>query len=142
MVIEESMVIHAPMDKIWEIFTDLTCWKEWNTVMENICTGEKCMSSGGKISCSFRPFLFPVKATITIEEVIPYKRIVWSAQKRGFFARNIFTFQDNKKGVMVTSREAFNGFIVKVFSFLVPKEKMHTLIETFLKDIKTASENY
>ena len=110
--------------------------------MENIYTGEKCLSRGGKISCYFRPFFFPVKTTIKIEEVTPYKCIVWSAQKKGFFARNVFTFQNNEKGVMVISRETFNGFVVKVFGFLVPKKKMHTLIQTFLMDIKTASENY
>ena len=141
MVIEESIVIHAPLDKVWKTFTDLTCWEEWNTVMENICTGEKCLSHGAEISCSFRPFLFPVKAAIKIEEVTPYKCIVWSTQKKGFFARNIFTFQSNKKGVMVTSRENFNGLVVKVFGFLFPEKKMRTLIQTFLKNIKTASEN-
>ncbi len=142
MIIEESIVIHAPMDKVWETFTNLTCWREWNTVMENICTGEKCLSRGGEISCSFRPVIFPVKATIKIEEVNPYEYIVWSAQKKGFFARNVFTFQNNEKGVIVTSRETFNGFVVKVFGLLVPKKRMRTLIQTFLKDLKTAAENY
>jgi len=141
MLIEESIIIHAPIDKVWETFTNLTCWRKWNTVMENVCAGEKRLSRGGEISCSFRSVIFPVKATIKIEEVNPHKYIVWSAQKKGFFSRNVFTFQNNEKGVIVTSRETFNGFVVKVFGFLVPKKKMRTLIQTFLKNIKTASEN-
>ena len=141
MVIEESIFIHAKMDKVWETFTNLTCWKEWNTVMEDVCTREKCLSCGGEISCCFRPLVFLVKATIRIEEVKPYKHIVWSARKKGFYARNIFTFRNNKKGIIVTSRETFSGFIVMFFSFLLPRKRMRTLIQTFLKDLKTASEN-
>jgi hypothetical protein len=141
MVIQESILIHAKMDKVWETFTNLTCWKAWNTVMGNISSNEKCLSCGGEISCCFRPFVSPVKAKIKVEEVIPYERIVWSAQKKGFSARNEFSFQDQEGGVLVTSRETFNGFLVRAFGFLLPKRRMRALIHTFLKDFKTASEN-
>jgi len=142
MVIEESILIHAEMDKVWKIFTNLTCWNEWNTVMSDVCSNEKCLSNESEISCCFRSFLFSVSANIIVEEVVPYKRIVWSAKKKGFFARNEFSFQNHSKGVTVTSREAFTGMLVRVFGFLLPKKRMKTLIATFLSDLKTASENH
>lgn len=89
----------------------------------------------------FPSILFPVKVTIRVEEVIPYEHIVWSAKKKGFSARNEFSFQSNERGVVVTSRETFNGFLIRHLGFLLPKRKMRTLIKTFLKDLKTASEN-
>lgn len=141
MIIQESIFINAKMDKVWKIFTDLTCWKDWNTVISNVCSNEKCFTCGGEILCCFRPFLFPVKTKIKVEEVIPYERIVWSAQKRGSSARNEFSFQSNERGVLVTSRETFTGFLVRAFGFFLPKRRMHTLIHAFLKDLKTASEN-
>ena len=141
MVIEEFILIHAEMDTVWETFTNLTCWKEWNTVMRDVCSKEKCLSCGSEISCSFRPFLFPVIASIRVEELVPYKRIVWSAKKKGFFARNEFSFQNHDTGVTVTSREAFYGTLVSFFGFLLPKKRMKTLISTFLRDPKTASEH-
>jgi hypothetical protein len=141
MVIQESVLIHAKMDKVWETFTDLTSWKDWNTVMRDICSVEKCLSHGGKILCSFRPFLLPIKATIRVEEVKTHERIVWFAKKKRLSARNKFSFQSNEKGVIVTSRETFSGPLVKSLSFLLPKRKMRTLIKTFLKDLKTASES-
>ncbi|OHE57601.1 MAG: hypothetical protein A2Z47_03860 [Thermodesulfovibrio sp. RBG_19FT_COMBO_42_12] len=140
MIIEETILINAEMDKVWETFTDLTCWEDWNTVMRNVCSVEKYLSIGGNILCSFRPFLLPIKAAIRVEEVIPHKQIVWSAKKKGFSARNKFTFQSNERGVIVTSRETFSGAIVKSLGFLLPKRKMRTLIKTFLRDLKNASE--
>ena len=141
MVIEESILIHAKMDKVWDTFTNLTCWKDWNTVMRNVTSGEDCLSHGGEISCFFHPFFLPIKAKIQIEEVIPHKSIVWSAKKKGFSARNKFSFQSNERGIIVTSRETYSGPLVKSFGFLLPKGKMQTLIKTFLKDLKTASES-
>ena len=99
------------------------------------------MSRGVEISCSFRPFLFPVTANIRVEEVVTYKRIVWSAKKKRFFARNEFSFQNHDTGVTVTSREAFYGTLVSFLGFLLPKKRMKTLISTFLRDPKTASEH-
>jgi hypothetical protein len=140
-VIEESVLINAKIGKVWETFIDLTCWKDWNTVMRNVCSGEKCLSHGGKILCSFRPFFLPIKATIQVEEVKPYERIVWSAKKKGFSARNKFSFQNNERGVVVTSRETFSGPLMRSLGFLLPKRKLQALIKTFLKDLKKASEN-
>jgi uncharacterized membrane protein len=34
MVIEESVHINAPLDKVWTLFTDLACWQDWNSVMK------------------------------------------------------------------------------------------------------------
>jgi len=141
MVIEESILINAKMDKVWETFIDLTCWKDWNTVMRNVSSVEKYLSHGGKISCSFRPFLLPIKATIRVEDVIPLKHIVWCAKKKGLSARNKFTFQSNERGVVVTSKETFSGTLVRFLVFLLSKRKMRTLIKTFLRDLKNASEN-
>jgi hypothetical protein len=140
-VIEESVLINAKIDKVWETFTDITCWKDWNTVMRNVCSGEKSLSQGDEISCYFQPFLLPVKAMIRVEEVKPYERIVWSAKKKGFSARNKFSFQSSERGVVVTSRETFSGSLIRSLGFFLPKRKLRTLIKTFLKDLKKASEN-
>ncbi len=140
-VIEESIIILANIDTVWDTFTRLTCWKEWNTVMMDVCSNGKYLSYGSEISCCFRPFLFPVTANIRVEEVVPYKRIIWSAKKKGFFARNEFSFENHGRGVTVTSREAFYGTLVSFWGFLLPKKRMKNLILTFLSDLKAASEN-
>jgi hypothetical protein len=140
-VIEESVLIHASINKVWEIFSNLTCWKNWNTVMKNVCSNETRLCQRSKISCSFQPFFIPIKAIIHVEEVIPHNRVVWSAKKKGFFARNKFIFHSHENRVLVTSRETYGGPLVRSLGFLFPKSKMRTLIKTFLKDLKKASES-
>lgn len=140
MIIEESILINADLKKVWETFTNLTCWKDWNSVIRNVKSQNKCIEAGCKLSCSFRPFFFPIKATIEIKEVKPAKSICWQVKKIGLLAEHVFDFQKKGKETQVISRETFNGFVVKNMSFIIPRQKIINLTKSFLGDLKAASE--
>jgi len=140
MVIKESIEICAPLGKVWDNFINLTCWVKWNTVMQNIRTNEQQLTSGKKLFCCFKPFFFPIRVNISVEEVIPYKRVVWSARKKGLFAYHEFDFRGNDSTVIVTSSEAFTGVLARGDGILLPKRKMVSLTRAFLYDLKRAAE--
>jgi len=140
MLIKEVIAIHAPIEKVWNTFTDLTCWMQWNTVIRNVRSEERCLSSGKEVTCCLYPFLFPVTVNLRIEELIPHELIVWSARKKGLYARHEFIFEKNNNSVLVTSREAFTGLLSKASGALLPKRRMQALTIRFLKDLKKASE--
>jgi len=141
MIIKESITIYSTMEKVWNTFTDLTRWTDWNTVMSDIKSEDQCLLNGKDIKCCFRPFLFPIDVKIKIQEIIPFNRIAWSAQKKGLFAFHEFFFQEGEKGVLVTSKETFSGILTSAGGFLLPEKRMRSLTKTFLKDLKKASEN-
>jgi hypothetical protein len=141
MIIKESIVIRSSMEKVWKTFTDLECWKSWNTIMRNVVWDKKCLDEGTNIKCSFSPYLFPVEMKIKVERVIPYDRIVWSAQKKGLSAYHEFFFQEQAEGILVTSRETFSGLLARGSGFLLPIKKMETLTRNFLQDLKKVSES-
>ena len=60
MVIKEVIAIHAPIEKVWNTFTDLTCWRQWNTVIRNVRSEERCLSNGKEVRCCLRPYVFPI----------------------------------------------------------------------------------
>jgi hypothetical protein len=140
MVIKESIEIQAPLKKVWENFIDLTCWVKWNTVMQNIHTNEQQLTSGKKLLCSFRPFFFPIRVKISVEEVTPYKRVVWSARKKGLIAFHEFVFHGNNESVIVTSSETLTGVLARGDGILLPKRRMESLTRAFLHDLKRAAE--
>ena len=140
MVINESIIIHADLQKVWETFTNLTCWINWNTVMQDVKSDEHCLTKSKYLKCCFRPFVFPIKVKIEIREIVPYQRVVWSAKKKGLSAYHEFIFEKNEKGTSVTSSETFDGFLPKTYAFLLPKGKMRNLTKVFLKDLKKAAE--
>ena len=141
MIIEESIIIHSTMETLWKTFIDLSCWMSWNTVMKHVSSDEQLLTNGSNLKCSFRPFLFPVEVRISVVEVIPFERIVWSTRKKGLFTFHEFFFQTHEKGVIVTSKETFTGLLTKGSGFLLPVKRMQTLTKIFLKDLKKASES-
>lgn len=140
MLIKEIIAIHAPIEKVWNTFTDLTCWRQWNTVIRNVRSAERCLSNGKEVTCSLYPFLFPITVNLRIEELIPHELIVWSARKKGLHARHEFIFETKDNSVLVTSRETFAGLLSKASGALLPKRKMQALTIRFLRDLKKASE--
>jgi hypothetical protein len=142
MIIKESVHINTSIKKVWNTFADLTRWMHWNTVIRDVNSDEKHLTRGKDIQCCFRPFLFPIKVRIRIEEIRPYDRIVWSARKKGLFALHEFFFEGSEKGVLVTSKETFTGLLVSTAGFLLPLQRMKSLTKTFLKDLKKASEDH
>jgi uncharacterized protein YndB with AHSA1/START domain len=76
MKIEESIEITANIEKVWETFTDLTGWADWNTVLRNIPPGRKRIREGEKFSCSLSPFAIPVYFEPEVQEVIPFEKII------------------------------------------------------------------
>ena len=140
MLIEEVVTIHAPIEQVWNTFTDLTCWMQWNTVIRNVRSEERCLSDGKDVKCCLRPYLFPINVNLRIEKLIPLELIVWSARKKGLHARHEFIFGKKDNSVLVTSRETFTGILSKASGAFLPKRKMQALTIRFLKDLKKASE--
>lgn len=141
MQIEHSIIIYADMDTVWNIFTDLTCWEEWSTVLGNSSSEHERLTEGRRFKFSIRPFSIPLQIEPVVEEVIPRKRIVWSGKKYGIHARHEFIFSEKDRRVILTSRERFRiGFIKRVF-FHIPKRKLHQLSVKMLKELKEAAEN-
>jgi hypothetical protein len=140
MIIKESITINSTMEKVWETFTDLACWINWNTVIENVKSRERLLMNGKSLKCTFRPFLFPIQVKIKIEELVPYEHIIWVAKKKGLSARHEFLFQNSENGIQVISRETFTGLLVAGAGILLPVRRMRSLTKTFLKDLKTAAE--
>ena len=141
MIIEEAIAIHAPIEKVWNTFTDLTCWMQWNTVIRNVRSEERCLSNGKEVKCCLHPYIFPIKVRLRVEELIPFELITWSAKKKGLYARHEFIFEKRGSSVLVTSRETFTGLLSKASGAFLPKRKMQALTQRFLKDLRKASED-
>jgi len=140
MVIEESVSINASVERVWQNFTDLTCWANWNSVLKDIATGHPSIQKGDTFTCSIRPFVFPVKFELLIEEVVPYERVVWSGSKYGIFARHVYIFRRTGDHLQVLSTETFKGITVDNLKFIFPEWRIRELTQSLLRDLKKASE--
>jgi hypothetical protein len=140
MVVEKSIQINAPIDKVWETFTKLSHWEEWCTVVDNLDSDSTRLIQGESFKFRIRPFDFPLNIKPMIEEIVEQKRAVWTGRKYWISARHEFMFEHGDGQVVLTSRETFTGAILKPLWFLFPKKKLQDLSFQMLRDLKNAAE--
>lgn len=140
MLIEHSVAIYADINTLWNIFTDMTCWKDWSTVLGDVSSEEKRLKEGKAFTFCIRPFAVPIHIKPEVEEVVPGKRIVWSGGKFGIHARHEFIFQEEKDYVILTSKEIFHSSPLKRLFFHFPRKRLHQLSVMLLKELKEAAE--
>jgi len=140
MVIEEEILIYAPLEKVWKTFTDLTCWVNWNSVLKDVSTDRDSIEKGETFSCALRPFIFPVHFDTFVEDVALHERVVWSGSKYGIFARHEFIFERLEGSVRVFSKETFKGMTMENMKLIFPAWRIRELTKSMLTDLKEASE--
>jgi len=140
MEIEHSVTINADINTVWDIFTDLTCWRNWSTVLGDSSSEHERLTQGKRFKFCIRPFALPVHVEPVVEEVVPGERIIWSGKKYGIQARHEFIFSESNKSVQVLSREIFTAQTFKKLLFHIPKKKLHELSIKMLDELKEAAE--
>lgn len=140
MLVEESVIIDAPLQKVWDTFTDLTCWADWNTVLKDVSPPSSHMEKGSSFTCSIRPFLFPIHIKPKIEEVIPLEKVVWTGKKYGVTSRHEFQFSKTPEGVRVTSTEELDGSPGGKLGIMFTHGKVTEMTKKLLKDLKEEAE--
>jgi len=142
MTVEESLLIEASLERVWETFTNLTCWEDWNTVLKDVrSAGKNVMEPGERFRCRIRPFVFGIEFESRIEEVVPYERVVWRGERFGISARHAFEFTTvGSNRVRVTSRETFEGPTTLMAGLLFPWGRIRELTVAMLEDLKLESQ--
>lgn len=142
MIIEESVIILAGVRKVWETFVDLSCWENWNTVLGAVSNGPDGRIAGGsRFACVVRPFVLPVYFEPLVEEVVPCRKIIWTARKYGISARHEFLFDGDEERTTVMSRETFAGLPFMLAGRLFPAWRIRELTVSLLHDLKSAAES-
>ncbi len=72
MIIAEKIVIHAPLSRVWQVFSNLSAWGQWNSVCQDCClvSGE-AMAAGTCFSFKLRPYYLPIKIDLHVTTLRP-----------------------------------------------------------------------
>lgn len=140
MRIEHSVTISAGVETVWNIFTDLTCWKDWNSVTSNVVCDTDTLTQGKAFKFCIRPFAYPIYIQPLVEEVVPLDHIIWSGSSHGIFARHEFLFREQDGRTILTSRETFRLSVLKRLFFRIPRSRLHALSVQMLDELKKAAE--
>ena len=142
MKIHAEIQIHASLERVWDVFSDISNWDGWNPVCRE-CRFEagNHLVKGACISFELRPLILPMRIAPTVDLSEPGKKVVWSGSRLGISASHEFYFDQNAAGVLLTSIEHFKGpMLIFARMIRVPK-RLHALTIRLLDAIKTEAES-
>jgi hypothetical protein len=142
MEIVESVTIFSEMERVWDIFTDLACWDQWNHSMKEAARpeGSYFISEGQRLSLKIRLYALPFSIKPLVECVVPHDQVVWSARKFGVSAKHEFLFTDLGGAVQVLSRERFAG--LRPFLMMLPRARIRKVTAAMLRELKKKAESH
>ena len=93
MIIEATIQINAPLQNVWDVFSDISNWDEWNPVCRECRFIEgNSLVKGACISFELSPVVLPIRISPVVEHCEPGRKVVWSGSRMGIHAEHEFYF--------------------------------------------------
>lgn len=113
LVVEESIEIAAPPEKVWKVFTAEEKWPQWNPVIKSARhVNGKHWTMGWQFEFVIKnPPLPPLKVSPIVLEVSVPNMVRWVGAAPGLCGMHWFLFESSETGTRATSYEEFSGML-------------------------------
>lgn len=133
----DDIVIHAPLNHVWRIQTDVEQWPAWQPAVQ---------SSVKQTPGPLRPgssWLWSTDGldgiTSTVKQIEPGRRIVWGGPAQGITAVHVWTFTPTEDGVKVHTEESWTGDPVTA-NTAVLQQALDASLDHWLHHLKQRAE--
>ncbi|MFJ8742429.1 SRPBCC family protein [Embleya sp. NPDC127516] len=106
-ITRDDITIHAPLDRVWRIQTDVETWPAWQPGVSSVVKQTPGPLRPGSSWVWSTEGLEDI--TSTVKQVDPKRRIVWGGPAQGITAVHVWTFTKTKEGVRVHTEESWTG---------------------------------
>ena len=102
--VELHTTIAAPLQKVWDLHTDINAWPSWNgDIVKARLRGDLAVGT------VFEWETHGLSVASTIYELQPHIEIAWGGPAHGIEGIHVWTFEPVDGGVKVTTRESWAG---------------------------------
>lgn len=126
--------IEASPDRVWSLLTDIDGWPRWNPAVSRarldgpLAAGSVFRwKSGGSSIVS------------TLRDVERPRRVSWTGRALGTSAVHVWTLEADGAGVLVTTSESFDGWLVRLLRAWFQR-LLDRSLEEALRALKAAAE--
>ena len=141
MIIREAILINASIETVWEVFSEIEHWGDWNPVCRECRfeTGDT-VTEGACISFELSPLILPMRIAPLVTDCDPGRSVTWTGEKLGIRAAHTFNFEPADSKVKLESIETFSGLMLWPARLIGVPGRLHKLTRRLLSAIKTTSE--
>jgi len=125
-----SILINVTPEKIWQVLTNLSDYKSWNSTIVSI-QGE--MRVGGKVELVST--LDPKRTfKLNVKVFEPAKKLVWG----DMMGSRTYTLEKNDAGTLFTMAEKIGGPLFPLFAKMIPP--FDESFDAYARDLKVEAE--
>jgi uncharacterized protein YndB with AHSA1/START domain len=103
-ITRDEILIHAPIQTVWDIQTDVAEWPSWQPDVDGAQLDGPL--AAGSV---FRWQTAGLHITSTVAEIDEPPRIVWGGPAQGIVAVHVWTLDEQQDGVLVRTEESWEG---------------------------------
>ncbi|MDR7370256.1 SRPBCC family protein [Flavobacterium aquidurense] len=133
-IAKKSIVINAPVEKVWEIFSDVNNWDTWQ---KEIVTPK--INGVFKAGTSFNWKSNGLTIISTLQTVETNKMVGWSGPAFGAFAIHTWHFSEHNGQTTIIVEESMEGWLVALLKSKF-QSSLDTSIEHWLNALKIKAE--
>ena len=143
-VVEKSVYVDAPVRKVWDEMMAVEAWPAWKPFIQKVKLGggDETLANGTVIWMMLQmagPVGAPLRVRVNNFDMP--RSLGWEGGIDNLVhAEHTFTFEDKGGKTKVTSREAFQGHLLKFFFLMVTREDLEKLHEKWVGSIKSRVE--
>ena len=127
-----SIIINAPVTKVWEILIDIENWSEWNDQIKNVKI-DSTPESGEKFKWSFDGTTFKAQ----IQDCTAPSLLAWTGKSNWSKAIHVWELEDDDNQTIATLSTSLQG----TFSILANKhQKVYDDTLNWLQRLKEKAE--
>lgn len=142
MIIRETITIKAPIEIVWEVFSAVENWSDWNPVCRECRfeAGDR-LEAGSCLSFELRPLILPIRIAPEVKLCEKGRSVTWAGAKWGIYAEHKFNFEPEENGVKLESIETFSGPMLLPAKLIGIPKRLHKLTRRLLAAIKKTAES-
>jgi len=126
--------IETSVERVWQVLADIERWPSWNQAVET------AKLQGGVAPGSvfvWKSQGYTVRSTL--QAVAPGQRLTWTGAAFGTRAFHSWDLEATDGGVLVTTRESFDGWLPRLFPQAMQR-KLEDTLPRWLAALKAAAE--
>jgi hypothetical protein len=140
-IIQSEVTIQAPLPVVWQVFSHLEDWNEWNTACDSCrFTAGQALSEGACFTFVVKPIIFPVRVEPRVVRCEPGREVVWEGERLGIRAVHTWRFAETPGGVVLKSVESFKGPLLVLGRLVGVPRRLHRLTVQMLDQIRRQAE--
>lgn len=127
----QSIIINAPIDRVWSLLTDIDNWPNWNKEIKSAsCT---TVAEGASFDWHIRHTSF----VSTFQAVKEPTLLSWLGKSKLMKSIFVWNLEASDQQTIVTVEESIEGFVIPIFN---NHSKLHDILVDWLNALKKKAE--